>query len=956
MRKYAPAIINTFNIPRSNYARYANSRWVRTHIAECNEACGNLQGGTRISSSVSCLPVDTVKKEAGPALAAKFHQNENYFFRYQSANRCMSRLPKPPTERINESFLKPTITLGDLTIGCTRGPNGVQMSVNDGKRTDEFHSQATDAAPARDAKIAQFMAAVSAKMPPESANRELASAYVLVRSHHTQAEIAQFEAKVWWKFLPLVVAGFAMDVATGVGLVAGPALALNAHLSPSAHLVLKNQKLQDATPAFQHATSALREKRFAYESLQAAAHDQRLQSELAATSAKHAAAQTAFKNATQALEKPFARVSELKGMNAVHDGAQSAFDAAQRELASSRGAYKQLMETNDAHRAAHAAYNGASQAKQQVDTYLAELQSASSAPNSDTLEAARQTSARLASQLQATRDALRNAPKPSQNDLAGARTALAAAKEKLGGMQHTLDQTPAANPEVLKQAYGAYDAAQAQFTTTQEALRDAPAPTPEATQATQHATDIVNAKIAAAEKMLQNDPTNESAKQAIEGLKAHLVDPRAVAPSREAVDQARDAYHTSTRVWETAHHNYSELKQAVAHAKQAVSDLHDGHSTVGDAVDAKVGLVENVGHALNSTHDAVYGALSRGLDTAAGTLVAARIGSHVTDAIHVIDPTSLAGMVAGVVVQPWFAVVPISLAVSRLILLALKKQQVSTDPMDRAKLVLEQGAITAEDVAKKHWVPMFRRLLGLRFYDDRPLLFRMGHALQRDYLSKTHPMWLGDNISCYKLLGLPGTCNNEFERSISSAYGFTADEIFAMLERFTSRQAKVRENEDLRTRLLRLLALHVVVRRAVTFTGPDVAREALNSVAVEGIRGIATMPADELRNELLYVFSPLLPESPCVVKVPECVQKLQSSKSMTAPRTFDLNAYGMFMMMLYYENVIMRAIVYKKYKTTPRQLIGENGAHLSAIRISQIEHLGGLIRDGKLPQDVGTCF
>ena len=29
------------------------------NIAECNAACGNLQGGTRISSSGSCLPVDT---------------------------------------------------------------------------------------------------------------------------------------------------------------------------------------------------------------------------------------------------------------------------------------------------------------------------------------------------------------------------------------------------------------------------------------------------------------------------------------------------------------------------------------------------------------------------------------------------------------------------------------------------------------------------------------------------------------------------------------------------------------------------------------------------------------------------------------------------------------------------------------------------------------------------------
>lgn len=97
-------------------------------------------------------------------------------------------------------------------------------------------------------------------------------------------------------------------------------------------------------------------------------------------------------------------------------------------------------------------------------------------------------------------------------------------------------------------------------------------------------------------------------------------------------------------------------------------------------------LLDNIDHSLHGAGEAVQGAVSRSLDTTAGTLVAARIGSHVADNMHVFDPPSLPGMVAGVIVQPWFAVVPITLAVARIIMLALKKTPVSTDPKDRAKL------------------------------------------------------------------------------------------------------------------------------------------------------------------------------------------------------------------------------------------------------------------------------
>ena len=76
---------------------------------------------------------------------------------------------------------------------------------------------------------------------------------------------------------------------------------------------------------------------------------------------------------------------------------------------------------------------------------------------------------------------------------------------------------------------------------------------------------------------------------------------------------------------------------------------------------------------------------------------------------------------------------------------------------------------------------------------------------------------------------------------------------------------------------------------------------------------------------------------------------------MKPPRTFDRDAYGMFMLMLYYENIIMRNLIYQKTKAIQWQAISPVGAYLSGIRIRQIERLGTLVSDGTLPQNVGAC-
>ena len=95
------------------------------------------------------------------------------------------------------------------------------------------------------------------------------------------------------------------------------------------------------------------------------------------------------------------------------------------------------------------------------------------------------------------------------------------------------------------------------------------------------------------------------------------------------------------------------------------------------------------------------------------------------------------------------------------------------------------------------------------------------------------PMWLGDRISCYRMLGFYGTCNNDFEKLIkkkdSNGDGITADAMYDILNDLTAPNAKV---------LLRILALHIVVRRAVTMKDSK-GEDSRNREAVDGIKKIS---------------------------------------------------------------------------------------------------------------------